>query len=102
MLKTLLIISVLTLAGPVFAIQLSAGETYDYGAAVKVDNADSAIMQGGCVSLSQAVEQVRRQYKGRIVSAVTEVNGKREVHVIKVLTDGGKVKTVRVQGCQRS
>jgi len=102
MLKTLLITSVLTLAGPVFAIQLSAGEIYDYGAAVKVETADAATLQRGCVSLSQAVEQVRRQYKGRIVSAVTEVNGKREVHVIKVLTDGGKVKTVRVQGCQRS
>ena len=102
MLKTLLISSVLALAGPVFALQLSAGETIDYGAAAEVDTADSATMQGGGVSLSQAVEQVRRQYKGRIVSAVTEVNGKREVHVIKVLTDDGKVKTVRVQGKQRS
>ena len=102
MLKTLLITSVLTLAGPVFAIQLSAGETYNYGAVVNVDAADSATMQRGCLSLSQAVEQVRRQYKGRIVSAVTEINGNREVHVIKVLTDDGKVKTVRVQGCQRS
>ncbi|RLA28479.1 MAG: hypothetical protein DRQ63_03470 [Gammaproteobacteria bacterium] len=102
MLKTLLITSVLTLAGPVFAIQLSAGETYEYGAAAKVDTADSATMQGGGVSLSQAVEQVRRQYKGRIVSAVTKVKGKREVHVIKVLTDDGKVRTVEVQGKQRS
>ncbi len=101
MLKTLLITSVLTLTGPVFALQLSAGETSDYGAAAKVDTVDSATMQGGGVSLSQAVEQVRRQYKGRIVSAVTEVNGNREVHVIKVLLDDGKVKTVRVQGQKR-
>jgi uncharacterized membrane protein YkoI len=59
-------------------------------------------MQGGGVSLSEAVEQVRRRYKGRIVSAVTKVKGKREVHVIKVLTDDGKVKTVEIQGKQRS
>ena len=54
--------------------------------------------QGGGKSLSEAVEQVRRQYGGRIVSAETQVSGGREVHVIKVLTDDGKVKTVRVQG----
>lgn len=54
--------------------------------------------QGGGKSLSEAVEQVRRQYGGRIISAETQVSGRREVHVIKVLTDDGKVKTVRVQG----
>ncbi|HLT91977.1 MAG TPA: hypothetical protein VKZ85_13660 [Woeseiaceae bacterium] len=49
-------------------------------------------------SLSEAVERVRRQYRGRIVSAETHVSGNREVHVIKVLTEDGKVKTVRVPG----
>ncbi len=51
-------------------------------------------MQGNGVTLSQAVEQVRRQYNGRIVSAETQVSGDRETHVIKVLTEDGKVKTV--------
>ena len=59
------------------------------------------IMQSNGVTLSQAVEQVRSQYNGRIVSAETQVNGKREVHVIKVLTQDGKVKTVRVPGKRR-
>lgn len=54
--------------------------------------------QSDGVSLSQAVEQVRRQYNGRIVSAETRRSGKREVHHIKVLTEDGKVKTVKVQG----
>jgi len=49
-------------------------------------------------SLSEAVEQVRRQYNGRIVSAETKRSGNREVHHIKVLTEDGKVKTVKVQG----
>lgn len=57
--------------------------------------------QGGGVTLSQAVQQVRRQYKGQIVSAVTQVNGNRETHIIKVLTQDGKVKTVRVAGRNR-
>jgi len=54
--------------------------------------------QGGGMTLSQAVEQVRRQYNGQIVSAETRVSGNRETHIIKVLTQDGKVKTVRVAG----
>jgi uncharacterized membrane protein YkoI len=50
------------------------------------------------MTLDQAVEQVRRQYNGRIVSAETRVSGNREVHHIKVLTEDGKVKTVTVPG----
>ncbi|MEQ8205798.1 MAG: hypothetical protein RIA65_06460, partial [Woeseia sp.] len=53
------------------------------------------LAQSNGPSLSEAVNQVRRQYRGRIVSAETEVRGNREVHVIKVLTEDGKLKTVR-------
>lgn len=56
------------------------------------------LAQGGGMTLDQAVEQVRRQYNGRIVSAETRVSGNREVHYIKVLLDDGKVKTVTVPG----
>lgn len=56
------------------------------------------LAQGGGMTLNQAVEQVRRQYGGRIVSAETRKRGGREVHVIKVLTADGKVKTVEVPG----
>jgi hypothetical protein len=51
--------------------------------------------------LSEAVERVRRQYNGRIVSAETMMRGNREVHVIKILTGDGKVKTVQIPGCTR-
>jgi len=51
--------------------------------------------------LNEAVEQVRRQYNGRIVSAETRISGNREVHYIKVLTEDGKVKTVRIPGRTR-
>ena len=49
-------------------------------------------------TLSQAVEQVRSQTGGQILSAETKVQGNREVHYIKVLTKDGKVKTHKVQG----
>ena len=63
---------------------------------------DLRIMQSGCKSLGEAVEQIRGRTKGRIISAETRVNKSgREVHHIKVLTKDGKVKTHKVQGCKR-
>lgn len=59
------------------------------------------VTQSNCMSLSQAIESVRRRTGGRVVSAETKVSGGREVHHIKVLTDDGKVKTHKVNGCSR-
>ena len=59
-------------------------------------------LQSNGKTLSEAVEQVRRQYGGRIISAETRRQGGREVHVIKVLTQDNKVKTVKVPGRQLS
>jgi len=56
------------------------------------------VAQSDGMSLNEAVEQVRRQYNGRIVSAETKRSGNREVHHIKVLTEDGKVKTVKIPG----
>ena len=92
-LLTILLLSIALIAsGQGFAAQVAAD--------VRQESTPPAlkIMQSNGVSLSQAVEQVRRQYNGRIVSAETQVNGNREVHVIKVLMQDGKVKTVRVPG----
>ncbi|MEO0576951.1 MAG: hypothetical protein AAF004_15955 [Pseudomonadota bacterium] len=47
------------------------------------------------VTLEQAVRRVRKQYGGRIVSAETR-GGSKRTHVIKVLTDKGRVVTVRI------
>ena len=57
--------------------------------------------QNDGMSLSEAVEQVRRQTGGRIVSAETRTSNGREMHHIKVLTDDGKVKTHKIQGRKR-
>jgi uncharacterized membrane protein YkoI len=63
---------------------------------------DYRTTQGGGKSLAEAIEQVRRQTNGRILSAETKVSGNREVHHIKVLTKDGRVKTVKVQGRRRN
>ncbi len=60
-----------------------------------------ATQNNGGKSLGEAVEQVRRQTNGRILSAETKVKGNREVHHIKVLTKDGKVRTHKVQGRKR-
>ncbi len=95
-LLTILLISIALLAsGQGIAAQVAAG--------VEQETTLQAMqaMQCNGVTLSQAVEHVRRQYNGRIVSAETQVNGNCEVHVIKVLTADGKVKTVSVPGKRR-
>lgn len=51
------------------------------------------IVQNEGMTLSEAIESVRRSTEGRIVSAETKTGGSREVHHIKVLTKDGKVKT---------
>ena len=66
------------------------------GADSRVIDADTGVMQKRCMSLSDAVDRVRRKYpNGRIISAET----KGRSHVIKVLTEGGKVRTERFPAC---
>jgi len=47
-------------------------------------------------SLERAVEQVKRNSNGKILSANTVRDGKRAVHNIRVLTKQGRVKRVRI------
>ena len=63
--------------------------------------AEMRTVQSNGMTLSQAIESVRRRTNGKVVSAETRVEGGREVHHIKVLTKDGKVKTHRVNGRRR-
>ena len=56
------------------------------------------IVQDDGMTLSEAVESVRRSTDGRIVKAETKIQGGREVHHIKVVTKDGKVKTHEIRG----
>lgn len=47
-------------------------------------------------SLDEAAQQAARQHDAKVLSAQTVQEGKRRVHVIKLLTKDGVVKTVRV------
>ncbi len=47
-------------------------------------------------SLDEAARQAARQHDAKVLSAQTVQEGNRRVHVIKLLTRDGVVKTVRV------
>ncbi len=47
-------------------------------------------------SLDEAAQQAARQYDAKVLSARTVQEGGRKVHVIKLLTKDGVVKTVRI------
>ena len=95
LLTTLLISTMLLASGQGNAVQVAAGDIR------RVALPSLETMQSNGVTLSQAVEQVRRQYNGRILDAKTQVRGDREIHVIRVLTQDGKVKTVEIAGKRR-
>lgn len=47
-------------------------------------------------TLEEAARQAARQHDAKVLSAHTVQQGKRKVHVIKLLTKKGVVKTVRI------
>ncbi len=91
LLTLLMFLGLALLSGPAAAVDV---EQYQGAADLYVAQADG-------MSLSQAIESVRRRTGGKVVSAETKVQGGREVHHIKVLTKDGKVKTHRVNGRRR-
>ncbi len=100
MLLTLLILVVAAcLPGPASAFELEEAlkeQHVQYQA-----DAEYRVVQSDGMTLSQAIESVRRKTGGKVVSAETRVQGGREVHHIKVLTTDGKVKTHKVNGRRR-
>jgi outer membrane lipoprotein-sorting protein len=47
-------------------------------------------------TLDEAAQQAARQYNAKVLSAQTVQEGNRRVHVIKLLTKDGVVRTVRI------
>ena len=68
---------------------------------VQYEPAPQLVVAQDGMSLSEAIESVRRKTGGKILSAETRVQGGREVHHIKVLTKDGKVRTHKVNGRRR-
>lgn len=56
----------------------------------------AAIARDGHKSLDEAVSEARDRYPGRVLSAEKERRGDRESYNIRILTDDGRVKRLRV------
>ncbi len=84
-LRSLLLVPLLVLA---FAVPVAAGgQGHGQG--------QNPAMSGG-VTAEQAAAIVRRAYDGRVVSVKPEGSGGQTVYKVRVLLDGGRVKTVQV------
>ena len=85
---------------PLSAAVASPGDVADVGQSMAASTwtveRDFQVTQGRCMTLGEAVEWVRRQYKPqRVISAET----RRNVHHIKILTRDNRVRTITVPGC---
>jgi uncharacterized membrane protein YkoI len=69
-----------------------------------VPNADQGgvVMAGAAVTMDQAVKMVEQRFGARVVKAETQKDGSRTVYVLRLLSDSGKVWTVRVDAASGS
>jgi len=91
----------LILCCSVLAFAPSGAGAFDLDESIQVVRDIQIAQNNGGKTLAEAVDQVRKQTNGQILSAETRVSGNREVHYIKVLTKDGKVKTHKIQGRRR-
>jgi len=81
-----------------FALALApsaaAGTRLDIAAGLLAQDTTGRQREG--ISLQQAAAQVQQRTSGRILMAETRRNDGREVHVIRVLTEGRRVRTIQV------
>jgi len=62
---------------------------------------DKAVLAEQPMTLDQAVKQVKQNKQGKVLAAETkQIEGNAPVHIIKVLTNKGRVKKIRIKAKQ--
>ena len=89
--STLLVVCIAAVALPCTAYVLRAAPAELHVSAV-----------GPAVSLDQAVRMVEQRYHARVVKAQAEEDNGRTVYLLRLLTDSGRVWTVRVDAASGS
>lgn len=90
-----LLIAAALVTGAVLALPVRAAPQ-EFGSAAAPDGARALLMLGGGISLDQAIQMAERQFGARVVRAsVSEDNGRR-VYVLRLVSEQGRVWTVRV------
>ena len=93
---TLVFTGGLFIAGDAVA-QMNARVDQNYGDVVAPDTLTARVQQSK-VSLDEAVSIARGRYGGKVVSAQTQRSKGRAVHHVKLLSDSGQVRTVKIDG----
>lgn len=78
-----------------FLVMTVAAMTSQSVTAADQRNKESAHRDNG-VSLERAVSRARNEYQGRILSAETDRQNGHSTHNIRILTDDGRVRRLRV------
>jgi uncharacterized membrane protein YkoI len=87
---------VMIIAGFAAAAQAHAITDPDPSGAVMVERATSVEVQHDGISLDEAVSRAESQYHARVVRTDVVDEDGRKVYVLKLLSDGGRVFTVRI------
>jgi len=61
---------------------------------------DNAELAKPLITLDQAVKQVKQNKQGKVLAAETKQQDDAPVHIIKVLTNDGRVKKIRIKAKQ--
>jgi uncharacterized membrane protein YkoI len=86
----------LLVAGHALA-QVNAHDVQKFGDVVAPET-QTARAQQSKVSLDEAVSIARSRYGGKVISAQTQRRKGRAVHHVKLLSDSGQVRTVKIDG----
>lgn len=86
----------LIIAGFAAAAQAHAITDPDPSGAVMVERASSVEVRHDGISLDEAVSRAESQYHARVVRTDVVDEDGRKVYVLKLLSDGGRVFTVRI------
>ncbi|MCZ6561042.1 MAG: hypothetical protein O6931_09180 [Gammaproteobacteria bacterium] len=93
-----ILIICLALAGPAEIVAASATNAEAQVNHQRYSKANLRIAQNERFTLDQAVDKVRAMYGGKIIKASTQRQKGHPIHIIKILGDDGRVKTVRIDG----
>ena len=93
---------VMTICRNVFVALVLAGFVAFHPAQAAGDRSKHRVQSSGQqaeqISRDQAVDIVRSRYGGKVLGASKSSQGGRPVYSVKILTDDGRVRTIRVDG----
>lgn len=96
-----LLIAAALLTGAVLALPVRSAPQ-EFGSAAAPDGVRARFMLGAGISLDQAIQMAERQFSARVVRASVSEDHGRRVYVLRLVSEQGRVWTVRVDAASGS